>query len=162
MTLHEDGKEPYHRTMPDISLWAADGSRVRISDYHGRSNLVLLVFGTNRLDCLESLLEDIAADQEAYRSDNAEVLLAVAGDPAEVGFARGRLELPFPVLDDPSGEALRRLGFPGGGNPMEAAVWVADRFGEVRYAWKDGWGQTAPSSKELLAWLRSIELECPE
>ncbi len=161
MKLQENGARASLKMMPDVSLWAADGSRVRISDYHGRSNLVLLVLGANRLDCLEPLLEDIA-DQAAYRAENAEVLLAVAGDPAEVGFARGRLELPFPVLDDPSGEALRRLGFPGGGNPMEAAVWVADRFGEVRYAWLDGGGQPAPSSKELLTWLRSIELECPE
>lgn len=162
MTLHGNGTAPANKKLPDISLWAPDGSRVRISEYYGRSNLVLLVIGANRLACLESLLEDIAADIASYRLENAEVLLVLEGETVEVGAARGRLDLPFPVLDDPSGEARRRLGFPGTASLMAAAVWVADRFGEVVYVWQDGQGQRSPSSEELLAWLSSIELECPE
>ena len=162
MALQETDPLAPGQRLPEISLWAPDGSRVRVGDYYDRSNLVLLCVGSNRIACLEILLTEMASDLAAFKAENAKILLILAGTQAQAGSAQNWMNLPFQILADPDGDAQRRLGVSKAGGPMGAAVCVADRFGEVVFSWRDGQGHPQPASSDLLACLRSTEQQCPE
>ena len=70
----------------------------------------------------------------------------------------GKLRLPFPLLSDPRGELIRRLGLwdvrEGVARP---SVIVLDRSGEVRYLYSGGDPADRPDEREVFAALKGMD-----
>lgn len=126
--------------LPHFSLTTLSGQDKFLSDYRGDRNLVLLA--------VEKLPPELIAEtRQRYgevREYEAEVI-AIAFHASAAP-----LDLPFPLLIDPSGKTRIILG--------EACAVVTDRFGQVERIWDE----TPPTLDDILILLAAIELRCPE
>lgn len=144
--------------MPDFALVSMNGSRVRISDYRGRRNLVLIfcVSGNSKETC--SLLQDVSGRRSEFEGEEAQVLVIVlkTDDQAEL-----RRNLPFPVQQGEGDHAHELAGVDANEKDFRPVIYVVDRYGEIRHICR----QEMPSCANvgaILEWVRYINLECPE
>jgi peroxiredoxin len=142
---------------PNFELPRSDGGSVRLRSYRGRRGLaVLFTHGAACAACRHYLAGGLET-YAAYAEETAE-LLAVVPDCAEAAAAlRHDLALPFPVLVDADGRAFTRYGLTLGG---DAAVLVADRYGEPRLWRVADADHDLPPHSTLLAELRYLALSC--
>lgn len=138
-------------TLPD-----SEGRPVSLWSYRQRLNLVLFFHhGSACSDCRE-MLRELAAHASVYRDEEA-AILAIGPDPlAETRRLAASLSSPYPILSDPSSEAVARQGL---GVP---SLVISDRFGEIWAAWAGDGHEALPSSQEIRRWLEFVELQCPE
>ncbi|MFB3817732.1 MAG: peroxiredoxin family protein [Candidatus Methylomirabilales bacterium] len=144
--------------LPDVTLVAADGSAVPLSRYRHNRNLVLAFLGPRAALLQSPLVPSLKREYGAIQEAEAEVLVVLNGPPEDAAAAGTALQLPFPLLSDPDGDAHKRFGARGDG----PAIYVADRFGEIHFAAHPTTPGELPSALDLLGWLNYIELLCPE
>jgi peroxiredoxin len=135
---------------------------VRLSDFRGRRNLVVLLLSAEEGASSRRLLTDLAERYAEFVEEDAEILSVIRGPVDRAAWIRQRDNLPFPVLADEDGRVHRALGGHAAEGAGGAAVYVADRYGEVFYAHQAAEGQSLPTPEEILGWVRFIELQCPE
>jgi len=112
--------------------------------------------------CLD-LLRGFARDYPRYQEEEAEIL-AITTQPTDKARSLAiRLSLPYPVLTDPTGEAVQKFTYldPQTGGPVPS-LFVVDRFGALYTQAIAEREDQLPSSDEVLDWLDLIEAQCPE
>ena len=148
--------------MPSFQLSTADGRTFGTWGYKGRWNLVL--YFVDNLSC-PHCAEELRSLTEAYerlRDQQAEVLVIAPSSLDQTGGPVAALDMPFPVLVDADLIVYGRYGaLEYGGLPM-AAVFVADRYGEIFAVSVSGPGHQLLTVDEILSWLRLVEIQCPE
>jgi peroxiredoxin len=144
----------------DFVLQSAEGTPVRLFDFRGRKNLVLIV-GDDAPET-SKIIRDVASRYSEIKNYEAEVLLILHGDAAKAAAARRELNLQFVVLADPDGQIHRELGAIDAQGKDAASVYVTDRFGEVFAAYRNKENQPLPDAAEILKWLEFVEGQCPE
>ncbi len=119
---------------PDFELTAADGRKVKLSDFRGKKNVVLYFYPASETP---GCTIQACAFRDAYsifQELGAEVI-GISGDPLErqQGFQKNH-QLPFLVLSDPGNKVRQQYGasslfglFPG------RVTYVIDQEGVVRY-----------------------------
>jgi len=144
--------------MPDFALVSMNGRRVRISDYRGRSNLVLILCASGNSKETRSFLQEVFGRRSEFEGEEAQVLVIVlkADDQAEL-----RRNLPFPVLQDEEGHAHELGGMAANEKDFTPVIYVVDRYGEIRHICRQGMPSCA-NVGAILEWVRYINLECPE
>ena len=148
-----------HR-LHEFELAGTFGRMIRLSDYRGRANLVLLV-SDDRPDTAK-LLADVAARYQEIKNEDAEVLAIVhtaRQSPAQINQSQ---PLPYPVLADCDGRVHRELGAIDSKEQDSAAVYVTDRFGEVFGVYRTVGGGPLPGVADILNWLEFVNAQCPE
>jgi peroxiredoxin len=143
--------------MPDFTLVSSEGNFVRISDYRGRRNLVLIFCGDGKSEATRSFLLQVSQQHFQFGDEEAESLAIVQGEslPERLG------NLSFPVLLDAKGRAHQLAGIQHADKLSAPLVYLVDRFGEIRYAFHPQ--ETANAAvAAVLEWVRYINLECPE
>ena len=145
---------------PDLECTTVVGRRIRLSDYRGRSNLVL-VFTDDRKTSAE-LLSQIAGSNDQFRSHEVEVIAVTQYPENECARIEEELRLPFAVLPDEDGRIHRKAGAGDPQGRSAPVVYVTDRYGEVFAAWRARDDQTLPDVAEILSWLEFIDIQCPE
>lgn len=144
----------------DFVLTSATGRSIRLSDYRGRLNLVLIFAGDG--SGTTSLLSDVASQYPQIRNEYAEVL-AVIWRTREQARNNGELmQLPYPLLIDEGGHLHHEFGAIDAQGQASAAVYITDRCGEVFGSYRKPDGQNLPTTKEILDWLEFINSQCPE
>ena len=142
---------------PNFDLPRSDGGSVRLRSYRGRHGLtVVFTHGAGCAACRAYLaggLEEYAA----YAEENAELLAVVPDEAEAVAALRCDLALPFPVLVDADGRAFARYGLTPG---RDAAVLVADRYGDPRLWQVASTDHDLPPHAKLLTELRYLALTC--
>lgn len=134
-----------------LTLPEASGELVRTGDFHGRRNLVLFLTHPPGCSGCETRLLELDRSLETLRAEEAEVLAVVPGTPERVRELKRRLALSLPLLVDAEAK-------PG----EDAAIIVADRFGEI-FAVSRAQGRHALLSAEQLGEeLAYVALQCPE
>jgi peroxiredoxin len=143
--------------MPDFTLASNRGQFVRISDYRGRSNLVLIFCGDGKSEATRSFLRRASQQFFQFEDEEAELLAVVQAEslPEHLG------NLSFSALLDAKGHAHRLAVFAHGGELPAPLVYVVDRFGEIRSVFHPKETPEAAVSS-VLEWVRYINLECPE
>ena len=146
----------------DFTLTSTVGQSVSLSDYRGRSNL-LLVFAEGE-DCSPDLkiLAGIAADYGRLLDEQTQVL-AIMQCPLELATRlKKQANLPFPLLVDEDGRIHRSVGAADNDGHPATAIYITDRFGEVFAVYRAAEGQPMPDLQEIVSWLAFINSQCPE
>lgn len=142
--------------LPDLSFLSVDGGFASLSDFRGRSNLLLVLAGKSPEPLLEA-----AARRHAEVERWETVLIALLRSSREDALcAKTAGRWPFVVACDPDGSMTERLGFPL--EDFQTAVCVTDRWGEVYFTALAGARHPDQEIEELLGWLEFVEYQCPE
>lgn len=140
----------------DFMLRSTAGAEARLSDYRGRSN-VIVVFGALLTERL-ALIRDLTAQYRRIREEQAELLLIVP-----VGLVEGSersIQLPFPILVDSGRKVYAEYGLQASDDAI-SAIFIADRFGELAASYVEA-GTANATSASILKWLEFINSQCPE
>jgi len=148
------------RRFPDLVLTTASGRRVQLSDYRGRSNLVLLF--TDEQRATAELLAEVARSYDQFKATEAAIIAVGQCPKHECARIEGQLRLPFALLSDEDGRIHSAVGASDQRGHAAAAVYVTDRYGEVFAAYRTRDGQALPGAAEILNWLGFINIQCPE
>ncbi len=140
------------RCLPDFEFVTIQGLRKRISDFKGRSNLVLVL--ADRHD--DTLLAAMALAHPEVRRHDGHVIAVLKGSSPEA------LRWPFDVVVDPAGTIDRKLGSGDKLGEPGLAVYITDRWGEVFFVSRAKQDDPPPGVADLLDWLRFVDQQCPE
>ena len=144
--------------LPDFVLTSSEGEPTQISDYRGRSNLVLAL--ADEPD--GGYLGEMARRHAEFLEEEAKVAAIFQCSWKRARLIKDQQQLPFLVLADGDGTVYRSLGALTPAGKLAPAVYITDRFGETFAAYRTADGQPVPSTDELLEWLRFINRQCPE
>ena len=148
--------------VPGFSLPSLEGGEVKVRDYRQRRNLVIAIMDLNRCDGCTNLLREFADNYHTYRDLETQILIVLPHPMADIRSKVGDMGLPFPVLSDEGGQVSQvYLGHrPGSGS--SAALFITDRYGELRVDMKGEGPDDLPGQQSIIDWLSLLETECPE
>lgn len=141
--------------IPPFELLSAEGQAVNLWRFKQQSNLVLIFLPIPDCPGCTEFLDVTKRNYHQYHDERTVALVIVRGDADAAVSLRDRLDLPFQILYDPDGHVTQQYAY------ETPAVFVADRFGELRAEWTAGDGRF-PSQKDILDTVELINLECPE
>src|SRR5271166_6434982 len=119
---------------PDFTLPSSTGEMVSLSDFRGKSEVVLFFYPKDDTPGCTAEACSFRDSHEAFREAGAEVI-GVSSDSSDSHrkFA-GRYGLPFRLLSDPKGELRSRFGVPKTLGLLPGRVtYLIDRHGIVRH-----------------------------
>ncbi len=141
--------------VPPFELLSAEGQAVNIWRFKQQKNLLLVFLpDADCPGCME-FLDSLVREYHQYHEERTEALVIVKGDADAAVHLTDRLNPPFHILYDPEGHVTQQYTY------ETPAVFVTDRFGELRAEWiaRDG---RFPTQKDILDTVDLINLECPE
>lgn len=144
--------------MPDCTLVSMNGKRIRVSDYRGRRNLVLIFCARDNSKEIRSFLRQVFEQRSEFEGQEVQMLVIVLDADEKSEFL---LNLPFQVVRDEKGHAHDLAGVAGNEKDFRPVVYVVDRYGEIQHVWRDIDASCA-NVATILDWVRYINLECPE
>lgn len=153
--------------VPDFRLSAVNrDGQLGPWDYKQHRNLVLVFFRSIESEKCRQLLRAIAKHYAEYQEKEAEVLVISTDRMDRLRQLVQDLALPFPVLSDNEGR-VSDLYLPGSRQAgdkaaLEAAIFVADRWGAIFYRTSLARDHDLPAEGEIREWLKFIELQCEE
>ena len=148
--------------VPDFVLLTREGTSVRISDYRGKRNLVLIFCGAGISGPVRSLLRDVSESYREFAAEEVELFAVVQGaDYKDEDLDRGGT-LAFPFLLDRLGHVHDLFGAPASAQDLFPLAGIVDRYGELRHVSRVGDPGGPFGAHEILDWVRYINLECPE
>jgi hypothetical protein len=142
----------------DLFYVTLDGERKRITDFKGRSNLVLIL--TDNLN--ERLLDGVAQSYPEVTLREAHVITVLECQPTEAAHARDSRHWPFDVVVDPEGALHREFGSEDEFGAAGMTVCIADCWAEVFFICRTVDGDSAPGIEDVLEWLTVVNYQCPE
>ena len=145
---------------PGFELMSSAQHPMRLSDYRGRSSVVLIFMDDQRVTT--ELLSAVAHCYNEVKHQEAEVIAVAKSSPEECARIKGRLKLPFVVLSDGDGRIHREVGASDEQGQAAAAAYVIDRYGEIFAIYRRRDGQALPTAAEILNWLEFVNSQCPE
>jgi len=147
------------RRLRDFGLLSTLGRKIWLSEYRGRSNLVVVV-ADDRTETT-TLLRSLASQYTKFKAEESEVLAIVSLSPQHASEMSQRLGIPFPILIDEESRIHSEFGAVDERGDA-AAVYITDRFGEVFGVYRTRDRQSLPDITEIVNWLEFINSQCPE
>ncbi len=119
---------------PDFSLPSSTGELVRLSDFRGKSAVVLFFYPKDNSPACTMEACSFRDSHEAFREAGAEVIgISSDSETSHRGFA-GRFRLPYVLLSDRDGAVRARYGVPRTFGLFPGRVsYLIDREGIVRH-----------------------------
>ena len=118
----------------DFTLAGSNGELVSLSDFRGRSEVVLFFYPKDHSPACTAEACSFRDSYEVFRARGAEVIGISTDFPASHERFAGRFRLPFILLSDSDGSVRERYGvaktlkiFPG------RATYLIDRQGVIRH-----------------------------
>jgi peroxiredoxin len=144
----------------DFQLPSAEGMSVLLSDYRGRSNMVLVLAGES--DLAGKVLSDLAQHRAVLNENETRTLAIVAGPPERAAKLKRSLHLNLELLADAHLQLHRAMGTTDQAGHILPALFITDRFGEVFAAFRMAQAANLPSIEEIQGWIDHINRQCPE
>ena len=122
--------------MPDFDLPTIDGSRVRLSDYVGKRNLVLSFVPAAWTPVCSGQWPGYNIARDVFEdNDTALVGISVDNIPTLFAWTREMGGLWFPVVSDfwPHGGLAKKLGILRSDGVAERALFLVDKKGIIRF-----------------------------
>ncbi|MFH1463049.1 MAG: rhodanese-like domain-containing protein [Pseudomonadota bacterium] len=138
---------------PSLSLTAEEGTWIKLKDFQGHLNVVLVFFRSLRDDATDEALRGLDGVAEAAEQLDAILFGVTHHRTDELRDLRARLGLGFHLVYDPMALTARKYGCAGRVRPsVRPGVVVVGKDGRVGASWT-----TWPPAEELLAVLARLE-----
>lgn len=148
--------------IPPLTARTPAGQTIRAWDFKQKKNLVILFLDATHPES-EEFIERLVARAAEIAEEEAVALVVFSGNlPATLP---AHLPAEIIVATDMSGRAARAyLGEDAFGvlGQQRLGAFVADRYGELYAQWVVSAGGALPGIREILSYLRQIELACEE
>ncbi len=146
-------------TPPALSLTAEEGTWIKLRDFKGHLNIVLVFFRSLRDDSTDDCLRELDKVSDSFEALDTIVFGVTQHRTDELRVYRSRLGLDFHLIYDPMALTARKFGCSGRLRPYcRPSVVVVGKDGQVM-ASTDSWFET----HDLLARLAEAEgCEVPE
>lgn len=148
---------PVGQKAPNFTATDARGRSVKLSDYHGKKNLVLIFYSGSFCSICGRQLANLQSHLTDFNKQDAEVLAISADDQTNARKVVGEYGLSFPVISDADKSLIKKFGV--GNVSQEGIAWpasfVIDKQGIVRMSVADPQGKRLHSS-DLLPVLSKI------
>ncbi len=144
----------------DFVLTSVLGVRVQISDYRGRSNLVLVFAGQAGIE--SDFLQNAAARCQDFTGQDAIIVAVFPYNSQETHLLKIWTMLPFVTLADDVGRVHDLYGAVDEQQKPAPVIYVTDRFGEIFSVYDVRSGKKRPLTDEILKMLEFINHQCPE
>ena len=148
--------------VPELTLLSTAGASVRVSDYRSKRNLILIFCGAVNSASARRVVRRVSELYAEFVAEEAEVFAVVQGAGDEAEDLDGSCNPPFPILLDKDRHAHELFGIRSSEQHSLPAVCVVDRFGELRHVSRAAGSQPSGFARDILEWVRYINLECPE
>jgi peroxiredoxin len=156
----EEGLQKPGYLIRDFVLMSAQGGRVQVSDYRGRSNLVLVFAGQAGIE--SDFLRDAAGLYHNFTEQDAVIVAVFPYNSQETHLLKIWATLPFVALADDDGRVHSLYGAVDADGRPGPVIYVTDRFGEIVSVYDARGGKHPPSNDEVLKMLEFINHQCPE
>ncbi len=156
----EEGLQKPGYLIRDFILTSARGVRVQISDYRGRSNLVLVFTGQAGAEL--DFLREAAGRYQDFTEQDAVMVAVFPHSSQDSHLLNIWATLPFAALVDDDGRVHRLKGAVDEDGRPGSVIYVTDRFGEIVSVYEARGGKNLPSADEVLKTLEFINHQCPE
>lgn len=136
---------------PDFELESHKGCSVKLSDFQGRQNVIMVFHPLAWTPVCASQLQNYEHDLEWFHSHDAHVLgLSVDAIPSKIAWAESLNGITYDLLSDfhPHGAVAEAYGVLREGGISERAVFVIDKNGVVVFC-KVYDIPTVPDNKEV-------------
>jgi peroxiredoxin Q/BCP len=154
-SVAEDGTErgtgellPIGSKAPDFTAKDHLGNTIRLSDYAGKQNVVLLFYPMNETPGCTQQLCAARDDFELYNHSDIAVFGVNPADAESHKKFAERYEFPFGIIVDSEGEVTRLFGSRGFAGLVKRTVYVIDKEGKIVFAQR-GMPSTAKQLKSL-------------
>ena len=87
---------------PDFRLQATDGRIISLSDFRGKSNVVLFFIRETTCGQCRTHVAQLGKMYEQFREAGAEIIVILGNDLETTKEYAAGLQLPFPILADPN------------------------------------------------------------
>ncbi len=121
---------------PNFTLKSTSGKEISLSDYSGKSNIVLSFIPAAWTAVCSDQWPGYNIAQDAFKKNNAVILgISVDNIPTLYAWTRQMGTLWFPVLSDfwPHGDVAKRYGILRSEGFSERAIFIIDKKGIIRY-----------------------------
>lgn len=123
------------RAAPPLSLTADDGTWIKLPDFKGHLNVVLVFFRSLTSDATDAFLQDLNANRERFEQLDAAIFGVHTSRTDTLRAFRNKLGLEFFLLYDPLALAARGFRASGRVRPFcKDTVVVVAKDGTVRYS----------------------------
>ena len=140
---------------PDFSLADVSGNDVRLSDFKGKKNVVLVFYQWHSCrHCREQLSELQDRLSEIIKLNSELIAISSAGDRDNVERTKRSLGITFTLIPTPNKTVVLEYGLRYGDSARVHAAIIIDQKGRIRYKSADKWPSLTKAStiiKELQA-----------
>jgi peroxiredoxin Q/BCP len=145
---------------PDFMLRDINGDSVKLSGYRGRVNMLLAFYNGGADAYSVRWLSQLNDDYLFFRSLDTDILAISSDNLGKAHETASRHKIPFKVLSDPDKVAIREYGVCSGlGDGAEAAVFIIDRAGRIRYRHIGKVPVDMPSNDRLMETIRNMKVD---
>jgi peroxiredoxin Q/BCP len=135
---------PLGADAPDFTLRTDRGENVRLSDYRGRQNVVLVFYPRDNTTLCTKQLCDF---RESWAAASAKDTVVIGVNPGSIeshAAFREKFQLPYPLLVD-AGQEVAKL-YVAKGLMVRRTVYLIGKSGKIRFARRG-----VPKPSEVLA-----------
>jgi peroxiredoxin len=142
---------------PDFSLVDVSGNDVRLSDFKGKKNVVLVFYQWHSCRrCREQLSELQENISEIIKLNSELIAISSAGDRDNVERTKSALGITFTLIPIPNKKVVLDFGLTYTGGGRVHAVIIIDKKGRVRYKSVDKW-PTLTKTSTIIKELQTIQ-----
>ncbi|QKW39955.1 peroxiredoxin family protein [Actinomadura sp. NAK00032] len=123
-------------TMPDVLLEDTDGRDVRLSDYQGRSAVLIYFMRSTSCPVCNRHVQDLVRSWDEVAGADVQVLVALPAAREEAVAWKDKRRVPFPVLVGREGTPHEMLGLSRKvfGSMQQSGSVLFDRQGVIRHS----------------------------
>ena len=133
---------------PDFSLVDVSGNDVRLSDFKGKKNVVLVFYKWHSCPrCREQLSELQEQISEIIKLNSELIAISAAGDRDNVERTKSSLGITFTLIPTPNKKVVLDFGLSYADSGRVHATIIIDKKGRIRYKGVDKWPSLTKASK---------------
>ncbi len=142
---------PVGQKAPDFEAMSANGFKVKLSDYLGKKNVVMVFYQGNFCSVCGAQLSNLQKHIADFKAQDAEILAISADDIPHAQMTLGERGLSFPIIPDYDKDIIQKFGVPNitKNNIAWPSAFIVDKKGIVRLSYADEHGHRLHSGEFL-------------